>query len=117
MAITVNTKAYNLDSNVSKDIVVYNGPSATFSVKDALTLKRTPPKPTATFAGTAKSEAKFTRTVSTGTASVADAIVTVGVSFPVGMAKADADALRSDIAALIGGTNGDDLTWKHDLTQ
>lgn len=116
MTITVNTKTYTLDTNVTKDIVAYNGPAATFALKDGLTLKRTAPKPTTISEGFAKSEAKFTRSVAVG-ALYKDAIVYVGVSLPVGMAKADADALRADIAALVDGTNGDDLMWKHDVNQ
>lgn len=117
MTITVNTKAYNLDANLSANSNQYTGPNNTFSIKDLLVLKRTAPKATKDFAGVSRSASKFTRTVTLADGSKADAIIEESVSFPVGMAKADADAMRSDHAALTSSTNGDDLHWKQKINQ
>jgi hypothetical protein len=47
----------------------------------------------------------------------ADAIITVSSSLPVGMAKADADALRDDMGDFAIGADGDALFWSHDITR
>lgn len=117
MTITINTLAYDEDTSLNSNLVRYNGPSATFSVKDFLDLGRTPPKPTPTFAGVARATAKRTKTVTLSDGSTADAIVRIECSLPVGMAKADADALRDDIGDFAISANGDSLFWNHDLKQ
>lgn len=117
MTITINTLAYEEDVSVNPNLVRYTGPSHTFAVKDTLDLARTLPKPTASFAGVAKARAKRVKTVTLADGSTADAIVEIHCSLPVGMAKADADALRDDIGDLAISTNGDDLFWKHDIRQ
>lgn len=117
MAITLNTLAYNQDSFVSSNKVLYTGPDNTFSVKDQLTLSRTAPKATTTFAGVARAEAKRTKTVTLADSSTAEAIVTISCSLPVGMAKADADALRDDIGDFAISTDAEELFWDHDLTK
>lgn len=116
MSIILNTLAYNQDAFITKDKVQYTGPSHTFSVKDTLTLARTLPKATAQFAGVARAEAKRTKTVTLADGSKADAIITVSCSLPVGMAQADADALRNDIGNFAISADGGTLFWKHDLT-
>lgn len=116
MTITINTLAYNQDAFVTSDKVSYTGPSHTFSAKDTLTLARTAPKPTATFRGVARAEAKRTKTVTLDDGTTADAIVTVTCSLPVGMAKADADALRDDVGDLTISATAETLFWNHDLT-
>lgn len=117
MTITVNTKAFDLDSYASKDKAGYRGPSHTVSAKDMLTLARIDPKPTSTFAGVARAEAKFTRTFTLGDGTTADAIATASFSIPVGAAEADVDSLRDDLGDLLISTNGDDLVWKRDISQ
>lgn len=117
MAITLNTLAYNQDAFVNPNKVQYTGPANTFTTKDVLSLGRVIPKPTKTFAGVAKAEVKRTKTVTLTDGSKADAIVTLSCSLPVGMAKADADALRDDVGDFALLTACDDLFWKHDLTQ
>jgi hypothetical protein len=117
MAITINTLVYNQDAAVTKDKVEYTGPAHTFAIKDKLSLARTAPKPTPTFAGVARAEVKRTKTVTLSDGKTADAIVTCNVSFPVGMAKADADALRDDVGDFLIGTDGDALAWTHDITR
>jgi hypothetical protein len=116
MSITLNTLAYGQDSFATPNKVVYVGPSHSFSVKDTLALSRVAPKPTKDFAGVARSEAKRTKTVTLGDGSQAEAIVTISCSLPVGMAEADADALRDDIGDFAIGADGKALFWKHDLT-
>ncbi len=116
MTITLNTLAYNQDSFATKDKVVYTGPSHTFTTKDVLSLSRVAPKPTKDFAGVAKAEAKRTKTVTLTNGLTADAIITVSCSLPVGMAKADADALRDDVGDLAISAVGETLFWNHDLT-
>lgn len=117
MTITVNTKAFTFDTNVTADVGRHTGPSHTFAVKDYLDLKRTAPKPTATFAGVARASAKFVRTVTLGDGSKADAICECNVSIPVGMAEADVDSIRDDMGDLLISQNGDDLFWKADISQ
>lgn len=116
MPLTINTLAYSQDSFVNSNKVLYTGPSNSFSVKDHLTLNRVAPKPTTTFAGVAKAEAKRTKTVTLADGSKADAIVTISCSLPVGMAEADADALRDDIGDFGISAEGKTLFWNHDLT-
>lgn len=116
MSITLNTVAYSQDSFVSKDKVQYTGTSHSFTTKDLLTLARTAPKATPTFAGVARAEAKRTKTVVLSDGSKADAIITVSCSLPVGMAKADADALRDDVGDFAISSACETLFWNHDLT-
>jgi len=117
MTITLNTLVYNQDASVTKDKVDYTGPSNTFAVKDKVSLARVAPKPTATFDGVARAEVKRTKTVTLANGQKADAIVTAAVSFPVGMTKVDADALRDDVGDFLIGTDGDALFWSHDITR
>lgn len=116
MSITLNTLAYDQDSFATPNRVQYTGPSHTFSIKDTLSLSRVLPKPVNGFAGVARAEAKRTKTVTLADGTKADAIVTVSCSFPVGMAQADADALRDDIGDFAISAAGGTLFWKHDLT-
>lgn len=115
MAITLNTVSFNQDSYVSPNKAQYVSTNHTFSSKDILTLSRAAPKANGAFAGMAKSEAKRTKTVTLADGSKAEAIVYIGCSLPVGMAKADADSLRDDIADFGLTTSADELFWKHDI--
>lgn len=118
MTVTVNTKAYAFDSNLSADSARHTGPSHTYQVKDVLDLKRTAAKPTATFAGVARSSAKFARTVTLTDGSKAEAIGEASFSIPVGTADADIDSLRDDLGDfLIAGGDGGDLVKKHIIVQ
>lgn len=116
MAITINTKAYDINKTLAPNSVEYTGPAATFASKDQLALKTTAPKATADFAGVARSEAKLTRSFVIGGKPI-DMIVTASFSVPVGISKADVDTMRNDVAAFIDSTNADNLVWKHDLQQ
>lgn len=117
MTITVNTKAYAFDSNPTPDIGRHVGPAQTFEAKDYLDLARTAPKPTTTFRGVARARAKFVRTVTLDDNTKADAIVEVSCSLPVGMSEANIDSLRDDMGDLLISANGDDLFYKHDISQ
>lgn len=115
MAITLNTKAYAFDSTQSPDKNRYTGPAHTYSVKDIFDVARVAAKPTADFAGVARSSAKFTRTLTLGDGSKATAIAEASFSIPVGATAADIDSLRDDLGDFLISTDGDNLVEKHDL--
>lgn len=116
MSITLNTLVYNQDASISANKVQYTGPLHSFQVKDLVTLGRTAPKATTLSDGKARSELKRTKTVNLTNGKTDDAIITVNVAYPVGMAEADADAIRDDIGDLIISAIGKLVTWNHDLT-
>jgi cysteine synthase len=113
MAIVINTKSYDLAS-ANGSSTVYRGPAATFAVKDQLAFKVTPPKATATFAGMARSSQKTTRTFVQSDGTTAEAIVETITSIPAKSAEADVDSLIADHGALITGSTGKAVVWKHD---
>lgn len=102
MSLTINAKTYNPDS-YQKDSVGYTGPAHTLSVKDYVRLLRVAPKPTATFSGVARADAKLTRTLPlTGALTPThDAICGVNIGVPVGAVAADVDALCNDLGAWV----------------
>lgn len=106
MALTFNTKTYNGDS-FAINSVGYVGAAKTASVKDDLLMSRSPAKPTDTFSGLSRTEAKLTRTFNLTNAktSTGDAKIRVLVDVPVGYASADVDALLNDTGALISGAD------------
>lgn len=103
MALTVNAKSYTADGFFG-NLVTYQGPAQTGSVKDRLTLKKTDPKATPDFSGVNRFEAKFVRTVALTGAKTAtgEAWKRVEIVTPVGMADVDRDALI-----------GDDAVWEN----
>jgi hypothetical protein len=117
MSITLNTKAYAFDTNLTPDSARYLGPANTHSVKDVLDLKRVAPKPNGDTDGVARTTAKLSRTVTLANGSKAVAIGEANFAIPVGMAEADIDSLRDDLGDLLVSSNGDDLVYKHDITQ
>jgi len=102
MTLSINAKTYTGDS-FQKDSVGYTGPSNTLSIKDYVKLSRVAPKPSVTFSGVARVEAKLTRTLTlTGALTPTwDAIFAVPVSIPVGAASADIDTMCADMGAWI----------------
>jgi hypothetical protein len=100
MSLTWNTKVFTADQ-YGVNAVGYVGTTKTLSVKDDLLLKRTAPKPTASFSGVGRISAKLTRTLTiTGALTpTGDAICEINVSIPVGFAGADVDALLNDMGA------------------
>lgn len=102
MPLTFNSKTYTADQ-FGVDVVGYKGAAATLSVRDDLGVSRVPAKPTTTFSGVGRTQAKLTRTLTLNGALTPTglAIITVGLSVPVGAAGADVDALCTDFGALV----------------
>jgi hypothetical protein len=102
MTLSINAKTYSGDSYQSNS-VGYAGPSHTVSVKDYAKLSRVAPKPTVTFSGVGRTDAKLTRTMTlTGALTPTwDAILDISVSIPVGVAGADVDTLLNDMGAFL----------------
>jgi hypothetical protein len=106
MSLVFNTKTYTADQ-FGSDAVGYIGAAKTLSVKDDLQLSRVSAKPTATFSGVSRTQAKMTRTLTlTGALTPSgQAILAISVSVPVGAASADIDALLNDLGALLSGAD------------
>lgn len=107
MSLTINAKTFTADS-FQKDIVAYNGTLKSVSVKDDFKLSRVAPKPTTTFSGLSRTEAKLTRTLTLTSAltPTGDGSITVSVAIPVGYASADVDALANDMGAFLSSASG-----------
>lgn len=106
MSLTINTKTYTADS-FQKDQIGYYGPARTLTMKDDLKLSRTAAKPTETFSGMSRVDAKLTRTLTlTGAKTpLGDAIMDVPVAIPVGASAADVDAICNDMGAFISSAS------------
>lgn len=106
MSLVFNTKTYTADS-YAVNSVGYIGAAKTSSVRDDLLMSRSMPKPTATFSGLSRTEAKLTRTLDLTAAKTAtgEAKVRVLVDVPVGYASADVDTLLNDAGALVSGAD------------
>lgn len=106
MSLSINAKTYTADS-YQKDSVAYIGSAKTVSVKDDCRLARTAPKPSATFSGVGRTNAKLTRTFTlTGALTpTGDALVSIDVSVPVGYASADVDTLLNDMGAFLASAS------------
>lgn len=116
MAITLNTVPYNQDAFVTPNKVNFVGANNSASMKDLLSLARTAAKPTKDSDGVTRAETRRTKTVTLASGKKVDIVVYAGCSLPVGVAKADVDALRDDIGDLLISTSGDNLFWKHTIT-
>jgi hypothetical protein len=106
MSLVFNAKTYTADS-FSTNNVGYIGAAKTVSVADDLRLARTAAKPTATYSGSGRTEAKLTRTHTlTGAVSVTgNSIARLEFSLPVGIASADVDAICADLSALVASAD------------
>jgi len=106
MSIIFNTKTFIGDS-FAVNSIGYVGALKTASVKDDLLLSRSQPKPTDTFSGLSRTEAKLTRTLTlTGAKTLAgEAKVRILVDVPVGYASGDVDTLLNDTGALLSGAD------------
>lgn len=106
MALTINAKTYNADG-YRDNSAAYIGSGKTVSVKDDVRLARTAPKPTSTFSGVGRTEAKMTRTLTlTGALTpTGDAVCAIQVSVPVGYASADVDTLLNDMGAFLASAS------------
>lgn len=102
MTLSINAKTYT-GNNYGQNAVGYNGPAKTASVKDDVKLSQSAAKPTDTFSGLARTQAKITRTLTlTGALTpTGDAIMTIDVAVPVGYASADVDTLLNDMGAFL----------------
>lgn len=106
MALTINAKTYTADS-FSQNSVGYIGAAKTVTVKDDVRLARTAAKPSATFSGVGRTQAKLTRTLTlTGALTpTGDAILSIDVSVPVGYTAADVDTLLNDMGAYLASAD------------
>jgi hypothetical protein len=100
----INTRTYNVD-RVQPDAVQYTGPANTITLKDRFEMKRAYPKASGTYLGVAKPQAKLTKTVTVNavTGAVADRILNIGGSVPVGTSDADI-AMLADGAAFLASS-------------
>lgn len=115
---TINTKDYNLDTTLNPNAVRYNGPGHSFMVVDVMDFKRTAPKATKDFAGMARAQIKFNRTLFTdATGKKTSGSLTIDAAIPVGAIEADINSLLSDAAAVLAGAIGRGVIIKHDITQ
>jgi len=106
MTLSINAKTYTADS-FQKDSVGYIGTAKTVSIKDDVKLARTAPKPTDTFSGLGRTQAKMSRTLTlTGALTpTGDAILSIDVAVPVGFASADVDTLLNDMGAYLASAS------------
>lgn len=106
MALTVNASTYNADSFGSNN-VGYIGPAKSGSAKDDLVLRRTVAKPTSTFSGVNRSQAKLTRTATLIGALTPshDAIMDISTNLPVGISDAAIDAMCADMGAFVASAS------------
>lgn len=102
MTLSINAKTYTGNA-FGANSVSYIGPAKTASIKDDAKLAMTPAKPTQTFSGVSRTQAKLTRTVTlTGALTPSgDSMVNIDVTIPVGMASADVDTLLNDMGAFL----------------
>jgi hypothetical protein len=117
MSITLNANAYANDVARSPDSYRYLGPNNTFGTKDYLDTYRTAPKPTPTFSGVGKAEAKLTRTLTDGTDEVGNGIISVSTSFPVDADIAEVEAMITDLGTWLLTSSADDLLIGHEINQ
>lgn len=106
MSLTINAKTYTADAFGSA-AVGYIGSLKTVSVKDDVRLSRVAPKPTSTFSGVGRTNAKMTRTLTlTGALNPTwDAILDISVTVPVGYASADVDSLLNDMGSFLASAS------------
>lgn len=106
MSLSVNAKTYTAD-NFGQNAVVYIGTGHTVSVKDDVRLSRVAPKPTATFSGVGKTNAKLSRTLTlTGALTPTwDGYVEIQCTIPVGFAGADIDTMLNDMGAYLASAS------------
>lgn len=116
MALTVNAKTYDKDTERTPDIVRYTGPAATLSSKDQLDAARVPPKSTEVGVGRGKARIKITRALTDGTDPVGDGIIEVHVSLPVGAAAAEMQALVTDLGTFMLTATADEILIDQDIT-
>lgn len=117
MSLTVNAKTYANDVARSPDSYRYLGPSHTFATKDYIDAYRTSPKPTSTFNGVGKAEAKLTRTMTDGTDPVGTGLISVSVSFPADADTTEQATMITDMAVWLATASADNLFTNHEINQ
>jgi hypothetical protein len=117
MSISVNSKTYNFDTTINRDLVQYDGPANTISIKDILQARRSRSAATTDFSGMARSSIKLTRTVTDGTDVVGDAIVEISVAFPVDGQASEHQAMLDDLGAWAVTASATGLFLEHDINQ
>jgi hypothetical protein len=117
MALTINLGTYDQDTPQSSNWYRYLGPNHDLKLSDYADVKRVYAKPTADFAGQAKSEVKLTRSLTDGVASepVGKGIISISTSFPVDAASAEIDAAIDDLAAFMATATFKDIVKKQDI--
>lgn len=103
MPLTVNAKAYTLDTYPSSNAAAYVGPAHTMTVKDDLRVSRVTAKPTSVFSGVTRQAFKLSRThtLTGALTTVGDSITEITHSIPVGTPTADIDTICADLGAFI----------------
>lgn len=121
MAITYNTRTYNLDE-LKPDSAKYTGPAHTMSEEDTLTLSRVRPKKNGSSLGTARSTFRQARTAITNpaTGEVGLIVHRSEWSVPVwAVGSTDVttklDAMRADYAAAVNTSLIGDLAKTQDV--
>jgi hypothetical protein len=108
MSITINTRAYTLDSQ-GADTARFAGPAHTLSQADTFELQRAYPKPGRNGdLGVGRPSVKRVKSVvvNATTGERKDLRAQVLGSVPVGTANADIDALCDDVAAFLSSAQG-----------
>lgn len=104
MPLTINARAYTIADTSQKGAVGYDDPSSTSVAPSRFRLAKTDPKPTNTFKGVARGEAKFTKSVDVGAGVMAPAIMLCDRSIPVGTSQAAVDLLVADFRSFVAST-------------
>jgi len=118
MALTIDTRTYNFDVQLTTDSCRYTGPDHTSSFIDTVILGRTSAKPTSDYAGKNRGRAKLTRTmVDSNGDNVGEAIFETNCSVPVGSVQADVDAFIVDGADMVSTSLFTNVVNNHDINQ
>jgi len=117
MALTINTRVYNFDTQITSDATRYNGPSNTTTVKDVLSLKRNVPKTVNGVVGVHRHELKSVYTQVDANGNSDDVIITTTISRPHRVTDANLDLVRVTHAAALSGTVGADLIKSNKVNQ
>lgn len=102
MSLTVNAKAYTVDS-INGSAFGFQGPAHTTLVKDRLVQKSTPAKPTALFSGIQRFTVSLFRshTLTGAKTTTSDGSVKIEFALPTGISSPDVDSYCNDLGAYI----------------
>jgi len=117
MSLTINTKTYDEDSQLSANGIRYAGPAQTLQTNDLCDLKRTRPQATLDNPGAGRGQIKLTRTMTDGTSVIAlDGLLDITWRIPADADETEIDALLNDAGALLSSAVGKDIVKKQDIT-